>query len=186
MVFPLLVWGSMTAYSYFDGYNQSAKNLKATYAIADILSRERNRVNANYITNMYELQKFLIADRSEVSMRISFVRYDKPDNRHYVKWSCVRGEALHAWTDTTVSQLWDRLPAMADDAQMIVVETKDHYVRPFKLGFGENEFDMNNFVFTQPRGYHNIQGPQNDNDCWLPPVVSSGNTSPDDPLPPAP
>nr|WP_170806080.1 hypothetical protein [uncultured Ruegeria sp.] len=177
MVFPLLMWSTWTAYSYFDGYRQSARNLKSAYAIADILSRERNAVTEQYITNLYELQKFMIADRSDVSIRISFIRYDEPDDRHYVSWSCTRGDTYDAWTDANISEIWNRIPVMADNANMIIVETEDLYTRPFYIGFGDNEFPMDNFVFTQPRGYHNIQGPQNDNECWttadLPPPTSN-------------
>ena len=156
MVFPLLFWSMWTSYTYFDGYRQSARNLKAAYAIADILSREKNEVNAQYITTMYDLQKFMIADRSAVSMRVSFVRWDQPDERHYVLWSCERGESYEELTDATVMDYKDRIPVMADNATMILVETKDHYTRPFKIGFGDNEFSIEKFIFTQPRGYHQI------------------------------
>ncbi len=156
MVFPLLFWSMWTSYTYFDGYRQSARNLKAAYAIADILSREKSTVTAQYVTTMYDLQKFMIADRSAVSMRISFIRYDKPDDRHYVLWSCVRGDSFEKWNNGTIDQIWDRIPVMADNASMIVVETKDHYKRPFKIGFGDNDFAIDKFIFTQPRGYHNI------------------------------
>ncbi len=157
IVFPLLFWSMWTAYTYFDGYRQGARNLKAAFAIADILSREKSDVNAQYITSMYELQQFMIADRSAVSMRISFVRWDEDDERHYRLWSCVRGESFEKLNNETVLDLADRLPVMADNARMILVETKDLYTRPFKIGFGDHQFAIDKFIFTQPRGYTNIK-----------------------------
>lgn len=157
MIFPLLFWSSWTAYTYFDGYRQGASNLKAAYAIADIISREKNAITKQYITNMYELQKFMISDRSAVSMRISFVWYSEDDDRHYKYWSCVRGESFDELDDDTLlNEYRDRIPVMADKATMILVETKDWYTRPFKIGFGDHSFGIDKFMFTQPRGYTNI------------------------------
>ncbi len=156
MIFPLIFWGMWASYSFFDGYRHSARNLKAAYALADVLSRESSTVDADYITTLYDLQQWMISDRSDVSMRVSFLRWDEPDDRHYVLWSCVRGESYDEWTDASVGDIKDKLPVMQDNGTMILVETLDLYTRPFKIGFGDHEFSMENFIFTQPRGYHNI------------------------------
>jgi len=171
MTFPLLFWSVWTTYSYFDGYRQSASNLKAAYAVADILSREKNTVTDQYITSMYDLQKYMISEGNGLSLRISLVRWDtgdkntESDDRHYVEWSCTRGTGLKRWSNETVDQVSDRIPIMADNATMILVETRHHYVRPFKIGFGSNDFFIDKFIFTQPRGYTNIQGPDSCKDA---------------------
>ncbi|MBO9432800.1 hypothetical protein J7394_01200 [Ruegeria sp. R13_0] len=171
MVFPLLFWSVFTAYSYFDGYRQGASNLKAAYAVADILSREKDTVTDQYITSMYDLQNYMIEEGNGLSLRISFVRWDTgdestdTDDRHFVEWSCTRGEGLKRWSNATVEQVSDRIPIMADNATMILVETRHHYVRPFKLGFGSNNFFIDKFIFTQPRGYTFIEGPDSCKDA---------------------
>lgn len=38
----------------FDGYRQSAQNLKAAYAISDILSRETQTINDSYMGDLAE------------------------------------------------------------------------------------------------------------------------------------
>ncbi|NVO54773.1 hypothetical protein HW561_03100 [Rhodobacteraceae bacterium B1Z28] len=157
LMLPMLFWAIWTMYTYFDGYRQSSRNLKATYALADILSRETREVTKQYISTLYDLHTAMIADRSDVSMRITLIRYDKPDGRHYVQWSCVRGAALGEWNDGNIKEVWDRIPAMANDSVMIIVESVDHYRRPFKTGFGDNELSINNFVFTQPRVFTQIR-----------------------------
>lgn len=161
MVYPLLFFGMCASFTFFDGYKQSSRNLKASYAIADVLSRERNTVNADYIDTMYELLQQMMSDRSDVSMRISFLRFDQPDDTHYVQWSCERGEYFDKLTDATVSSIENRLPIMPDNGKMIVVEVRDWYRRPFRIGYGENEFAMENFVFTHPRVYDNINADPN-------------------------
>ncbi|MEO1107897.1 MAG: hypothetical protein AAFX90_08255 [Pseudomonadota bacterium] len=157
MVFPLLFWSMWTSYTYFDSYRQSASNLKAAFAVADIISREDQQITKQYITNLYELQKFMISDRSAVSMRISFVRYDQDQDRHFVLWTCPRGESFEKLDNATLlNEYKDRIPVMADRAVMILVETKDWYTRPFKIGYGDHSFAINKFMFTQPRGLTNI------------------------------
>ncbi len=182
MIYPLLFWSMWTAYTYFDGYRQGARNLKAAYAIADILSREKDAVTDQYITSMYDLQRFMISERNGLSLRISFLRWDSDDNRHYVLWSCVRGEDLERWNDQTVDQVSDAIPVMAGDATMILVETRHHYVRPFKIGFGENENNFDKFIFTQPRGYTKIEGPDSCKDANNP-IGGGGDIAHDDTTP---
>lgn len=159
MIYPLLFWGMCASYSFFDGYKQSSRNLKASYAIADVVSRERNNVNATYIDTLYDLLQQMMSDRSDVSMRISFLRFDQPDDKHYVPWSCVRGASFEEWTDGTIGDIKDKLPIMPDNGKLILVEVKDLYRRPFRIGFGENEFAMDNFVFTHPRVYDKVDAP---------------------------
>lgn len=165
MIYPLLFWSMWTSYTYFDSYRQSASNLKAAYAIADIISRQEDEMPKQFISNMYDLQKLMISDRSAVSMRISFVWYSEDDDRHYVNWSCVRGESFDKLdNDTLLNEYKDRIPVMADRAVMILVETKDWYTRPFKIGFGDHSFGIDKFIFTPPRGLTNLRV-VDPNDC---------------------
>lgn len=157
MVFPLVIWSIWASYSFFDGYRQSARNLKASYAVADVISRERTTINATYIDTLYGLLQTMVADRSDVSMRITYLVYKDEGKVHRVEWSCVRGETFQKWSTETFEQIKGRLPEMTDEGKMIVVETEDLYRRPYQLGFGDNEFTMSNFVFTQPRHFDQIR-----------------------------
>ncbi len=156
IVLPLLFWSIWASYNFFDGYRQSARNLKATYALADIISRERSTVNSAYIDTLYDVARTMVAQRSDMSMRVTFVRFDEPDDAHYVLWSCVRGDDAVKLTDASVGQIKDQLPLMPDNGKMILVETNNTYRRPFKFLWGSDELLMENFVFTHPRVYDNI------------------------------
>ena len=87
LIMPILFWAFMATYVFFDGYRQSTVNLKATYAIGDLISRETEAINDNYIDSMHELLKLMVRSRSETGMRITVVRYDEADDRYYVDWS---------------------------------------------------------------------------------------------------
>ena len=147
---PLIFWAFMALFVFFDGYRQSSINLKAAYTISDILSRETDVVDDEYIDTMQSLFKFLTRDGSEASLRVSVVRWDNNDERYYVDWSQVRdwsGET--AWTDGSISQIESRLPVMAHMQRAILVETRNTYSPIFKVGLGEQE--LKNFVFSSPR-----------------------------------
>lgn len=148
LAMPILFWTFMAVYVFFDGYRQSTVNLKSAYTISDLISRETDPINDEYITSMHELLKLMTRSRSEVKMRISVVRWDEGDDRYYVDWSENRGfdEELN---DGNVAQVEEKLPDMPDTERVIVVETRNVFVPLYKVGL-EN-INLDNFVFTRPR-----------------------------------
>jgi len=161
LMVPLLFWSLTASYTFFNSYHQSARNLKAAYAVADVISRERGTINANYVDTLYSLLNNMVADRSEMHMRVSFLEYDKDDDKHLVHWSCIRGTKFPKWTDGTINEIKNRLPVMPDYGRLILVETSNTYRPPFKLWITLDEFDMDNFIFTHPRVYDNIRAGDN-------------------------
>ena len=145
--FLLLIFASI--YTYFDAFKQESANLKAAYTVSDLISRETNAVNNDYIDSMHALTELLIRSDSSISLRISVIRWDEDDNRYYVDWSVNRGTQFLSWTDATISEVEDQLPTMPNQERVILVETKNAVNAAFKIGLP----DMNiyNFVFTRPR-----------------------------------
>lgn len=143
----LLVFASI--YTYFDAFKQESANLKAAYTVSDLISRETNAINNDYIDSMYSLTNLLIRSGSEISLRISVVRWDTDDDRYYVDWSVIRGTELVSWTDATIIDVEDKLPTMPDQERVILVETQNDVDAAFKVGLPNME--IYNFVFTRPR-----------------------------------
>jgi len=148
LAMPFIFWSFMATYVYFDGYQQSASNLKAAYTISDLISRETSDINDEYIDSMVELFELMTHTPTVSTMRITVIRWDDPDQRYYVNWSANRGfpEDL---TDATVSDLASRLPNMPDNEIVILVETNNTFVPLFRIGL--DNIDLQNFVFTRPR-----------------------------------
>lgn len=146
---PLLLWLFAAIYTYFDAFRQETVNLKAAYTISDLISRETTTLNDTYIDSMYKMTNLLIRSDSVITLRISVVRWDEDNNRYYVDWSEVRGSALEAWTDATISDVQDDLPTMPDEERVILVETRNEMTPAFRVGLPD--LDINNFVFTRPR-----------------------------------
>ena len=146
---PALLLVFAAIYTYFDAFKQESANLKAAYTISDLISRETNAVNNDYIDSMHALTEVLIRAGTTISLRISVIRWDQDDDRYYVDWSVNRGTQFLSWTDATISNVESRLPTMPDQERVILVETKNAVDAAFKIGLP----DMNiyNFVFTRPR-----------------------------------
>jgi Flp pilus assembly protein TadG len=148
LVMPFLFWAFMATYVFFDGYRQSAVNLKAAYTISDLISRETEVITEDYVSSMYSLMQLLTRSTSSVSMRITVVRWDEDDAKYYVDWSTNRGYATNL-TNATIVDLEAKLPVMPDNERVILVETINTFVPLFNVGM-DNQ-DLSNFVFTRPR-----------------------------------
>lgn len=146
---PLLLWTFAAIYTYFDAFRQESINLKAAYTISDLISRETTTLNDDYIDSMHEMAKLLIRSDSLITLRVTVVRWDEDNGRHYVDWSEVRGTELLSWTDATINTVKDSLPSMPDEERVILVETRNEMSPAFRIGLPE--LDINNFVFTRPR-----------------------------------
>lgn len=148
LAMPILFWTFMAGYVFFDGYRQSAQNLKAAYTISDLVSRELHDVNDEYIDSMQELMTLMTRSGSAVALRISALRWDGEDEQFTVHWSEDRGLG-GALTDASVSGYQSRLPLMPHGELIILVETRNVFVPLYNVGL--DNINLDNFVFTRPR-----------------------------------
>jgi len=148
LAMPILFWAFMATYVFFDGYRQSAVNLKAAYTIGDLVSRETAIINDEYVDSMHSLMGELTHANSPISLRITVIRWDEGDDRYYVDWSVNRGYEF-AMNNDTIGDIETRLPVMPDNERVILVETINVYEPYFDIGMEDRSMD--NFVFTRPR-----------------------------------
>lgn len=148
LMMPLLFWVYGASYVFFDGYRQSAINLKTAYTIGDLLSRETDAIDDTFIDSIYALQGILIRTNAPRSLRVSVVRWDDDTEAYSLEWTATRGGAA-PMTDSEAAGLPSRLPTMSDEDRVILVETWNRWEPPFTVGLPVAEFE--NFVFTRPR-----------------------------------
>ncbi|MEX0279552.1 MAG: TadE/TadG family type IV pilus assembly protein [Arenibacterium sp.] len=153
LAMPILFWTFMASYVFFDGYRQSANNLKAAYTISDLISRETATINDAYIDSMLELLTLMTRTPSEVDLRISVIRWDAADDRYYLDWSENRGFPAEL-TNANIADIEDKLPVMPNNERVILVETNNVFVPLFKVGL--DDINLENFVFTRPRFVSNV------------------------------
>jgi len=149
IIMPMLFWTFMAVYVYFDGYRQSTVNLKAAYTISDLLSRETDPINDEYVDSMHDLLQVLTRATSPTTLRITVVRWDADEDRYYRDWSVVRGAGISALTNTDVSFIAELLPIMPNNERVILVETTNTFIPLY--GIGMENISLDNFVFTRPR-----------------------------------
>jgi len=145
---PMLYWALMASYVFFDGYRQSALNLKSAYTISDLLSRETETINPDYIDSMYSLLEVMTRSGTSIQMRISVVRFDEGDDKYYVDWSQVRGMTTTR-TDANIGDVESQLPVMPDNERVILVEVWHQFVPLFNVGL--NTTELEDFVYARPR-----------------------------------
>lgn len=148
IIMPALMWAYGASYVYFDGYRQSAQNLKAAYTIGDMISRETNAITDDYIDSMYNIAQLLTRTTNPMSMRITVIRWDAEDDRFYLDWSESRGAVVEL-TNANLLELQARLPVVPDNERVILVETWNEWTGVFRTSLGTISLD--NFVFTSPR-----------------------------------
>jgi len=148
IVMPFLFWAFMATYVYFDGYRQSAQNLKAAFSIGDMISRETQAIDDDYLDSMEAVLRLMTRSDMPIKLMVTVVRWDEDDDRYYVDWSESRGFDA-ARTNADMADIAADLPVMPDNERVILIETEASYEPVFDIGLGARPLE--NFVFTRPR-----------------------------------
>lgn len=149
VILPMMFWTFLAVFATFHSYRTYAVNQKAAYTIGDMVSRETNPIDNDYLAGARSLFEYLTgAENSESSVRVTVVRYDAATDKYERDWSREKGY-LDAASSAEVNTWNARLPVMPDNQRVIVVETAMKYDPPFKTGLADRE--VKNFVFTKPR-----------------------------------
>lgn len=137
---PMLVWAITGTFVFWDAFKTMNISQKATYTIADMLSRETNAVDADYLTSIHEIYDFLSGETGANAIRVSVVTLTTntttAENELQLVWS--EGVNIPEYTDLTV--LESRIPTMALGEQLIVVESEQEWSPAFAVGLASYRF----------------------------------------------
>lgn len=167
IILPALIVIFAISWLYFDVMRQQAINQKANYTIGDIISRETEILDDEYIDSARDLLFHLAqAQGDDVDLRISVVQYNgngngavngcngegnctgHGDGAYDLVWSAARGD-WSALTDGNLNNYLPLLPILAIGDQTIIVETRDWY-QPL-VHLANDGFDISTYSFTRPR-----------------------------------
>lgn len=148
LALPMLIWAILAGWVFYDAYHIRGVNTRAGYTLADALSRETNFISPNYMDSLEALQRFLLQTDQPSSLRVTVVRWDADDDAHDVIWSQTRGTATPL-TDATIGTYRPVIPVMADQGQMVLLESWVDYVPGFDVGL--HAFTFHNLTATRPR-----------------------------------
>ena len=148
LMFPLLIWAFVAMFVFFEGLRESNINLKATYTISDLISRENKLIDQQYLNGMTNVYAWLSRSQNTVSTRLTLVRYDAAQDKHILVCSLGYGQAGLSQEEVE-NKVTPNVPIMANADTAIVVETWSTYTPVLKIGLTETE--IYNLVVTAPR-----------------------------------
>ncbi|MCK8483883.1 hypothetical protein MUY21_07530 [Aliiroseovarius sp. S2029] len=178
IILPILLFGLMATYTYFEAYRRQSLALKANYAIADYLSR-LNSFDRTTLEGLDELFEYMSGTREGSWVRVTVVECNQSParcndltprrlGRGVSKTSLHSGVQNH--TRTTMREyLGPYIPKMYKGEKLIVVETVAKYVPPFPVRWtGIYPRDLVNVTVTSPREYDGLCWKVQPEDCPLP------------------
>ncbi|MRU16468.1 pilus assembly protein [Roseovarius sp. A21] len=148
---PMLFWATAATYEFHEVHRYQSAREKATYTIADMISREEFAITSNYLDRTLTVFDDMTNDEGENQIRVSVVEYDEDTQKYHVSWSHTRGTGtLEDLDDTSINEQTDRLPELIEGQQIILVEAVSVYTPSFKVGLGD-ALNVETRIFTAPR-----------------------------------
>ena len=141
LVFPLLIWAITATFVFFDAFKSLHSSQKATYAIADMISRETTAVDDDYLTAMHEMFSYIAKDETaSSSIRFTVVQRDV-DAFGVESTNLVWSEGVNgAVPYENLALLEDRIPQMMVGDQLVVIETEHEWAPSFAVGLASYRF----------------------------------------------
>lgn len=148
---PLLFWAIAASYEFFEVHRYNSSRDKATYTIADMISRELQAVTPTYLTNAKTVFDTIANDNGKNSVRVTIIKYDSDEDEYSVKWSQVRGTTgLSPMETSEVRTAHAKLPKMNDGEELIIIDSSSLYSPIFNVGLNSN-LTVATRVMTSPR-----------------------------------
>ncbi len=138
---PMLMWVGLVMIVTFDAFRQLNAGQKATYTVADMLSREQEEVDADFMTAALETFEYLTNGNGNNALRITVVSRKEDEITKVKTYECewsqgVGGIAGHP----DLGPIEDRIPEMAVGDQMIFVEGQHEWSPGFSVGLTSYRF----------------------------------------------
>lgn len=137
---PMLVWAITATFVFWDAFKTMNISQKATYTVADMLSRETDPIDPNYMTSMHEIFDFLSGTGGNNAIRVSVVTFSTNSTTNNDELRLVWSEGVNVPGYADVSAIQDRLPSMALGEQVIVVESEQEWSPAFAVGLASYRF----------------------------------------------
>ncbi|MCB2137046.1 MAG: pilus assembly protein [Rhodobacteraceae bacterium] len=148
LAFTFLIWWYIASFQFFDAFRQKNVNLKAAYTVADLVSRQTQDLDPNYIDGLNTLFDYLTFSNKPTWIRVSVVEWDQPNNAYKIYWSYATGShTIH--DNNSINQRSAQIPVMPVGDSVVLVETFMAYEPIFSMGLDARWFDT--FITTRPR-----------------------------------
>lgn len=153
IILPVLCLFYVASFVWFDAFRMQNINLKATYTVADLISREPHGIDQAYFDGLDSIYDYLTPGTHPTRLRVSIIECtdncaDDAARQLNVCWSRAAGSGeLLSSADLLLRN--DEIPLFAKGDELIVAETFMAYSPAFNVGIGNRVFE--NTVFMAPR-----------------------------------
>lgn len=149
VVMPVLLWGLLATFVYFDAFRANSTSNKAAYTVADAISRQTTFIDGPYLDGMNVLYNRLSLTRHPTEMRVTSIGWSDDDDAFNVVWSYSTGDRPELTTVLLNTHFNDRLPTIPEGDNLLMIEAIQDYTPPVRVGLGPRTF--RNIVVTRPR-----------------------------------
>lgn len=155
ILLPLVIWGLLALFVYWDVFRTINVTQKAAYSISDLLSRQEV-VTTDFVEGLQGVLTFLTPGVETSRMRITSFEYDASEDEYVLLFSCSPQDLVAPHTESTLEALRPNIPIMDDLDSMILVETWVDYQPDFDIGIlnvtqSLEGLTMTQFIMTRPR-----------------------------------
>ena len=159
ILLPILIWGFIALFVYWDVFRTINISQKAAYSISDLVSRQEV-VTENFVAGLQNVLTFLTPGAPQSRMRITSLEFRENtpeanpstwgDDEYVLLWSRTSGGGtITPYNTSQIQQLRNAIPLMDDLQSVIIVETWVDYVPDFDLGVLNFAPGLTNQTFTQ-------------------------------------
>lgn len=153
---PLLGFMMVAMFVYFQIFRQDSLLAKSSFTVTDVMSREVDPVNQDYVDNMFSLLQSVSNVQSVITMRVGLVKFDQPNDSMVLRWQAVpTGSTMTAFTQPEIDAMRSKIPDMDHADSVIIVQTNMPYIPPFLGGsffIGRvPELNYNNLIIMRSR-----------------------------------
>ncbi len=156
IMLPLVIWGLLALFVYWDVFKTINITQKAAYSISDLLSRQEV-ITPAFLNGLPGVLAFLTPGTQGSRMRITSFEYNQTTNKYVVLFSCSPGNSIDLpLTATNLDQMKPTIPIMDNMDSMILVETWVGYQPDFDTGLLNvtgtlDGLTMTQSILTRPR-----------------------------------
>lgn len=163
---PLLIWGLVAMFIYWDVFKTINMTQKAAYSIADLLSRQKNTIPLAYMNGLQNIMLFLTPNGHPVTMRITSFECVAPNapqlcdasgGSYKLLFSHSPGNKITGLTEANI-QKWrgTKIPTLGNGQSVFVVETSVAFKAQLQtalagLMVGVKDNTFGEFIVTRPR-----------------------------------
>lgn len=156
---PFLIWGVLAIIVFFYGFEMRTKNIKGSYTLSDMLSREQDGpLTPKYIEGLDDVFAYLTDTPDDGSrIRVTVIHCSNncdPDTANGareldINWSWATGGLKKMHEDALDTHYDQHIPIVPPNETAILVETQVYFRPP--MNYALKPMIMESFVVTRPR-----------------------------------